>query len=164
MRFGLASALLATMLAVSAPASADVIYTLSGVTLAGGGTLTGSFAVNNALNSVTSANIVASAQGAFGGFSYVYPSAVLSQSLPTQYFQLDASGRQLRIYFNNPGLTATGASINLGHSYDYDPHAGNRLITGGSLVVGAIPEPASLTILGIGLVLGAAALSRRQRA
>jgi hypothetical protein len=58
-------------------------------------------------------------------------------------------------------VTATAASINDVASYDHES-AGNRTISGGSLVVGAIPEPASVAIFGTGL-LGLAGLRRRRR-
>ena len=94
MRSILAGTIIAAGLAISGPASADVIFNLSGVTLSGGGTLTGSFTLNNALNSVVAADIVASAFDSFAGYTYTFPGATLSQSLPTQYLQLDSSDRK----------------------------------------------------------------------
>ena len=114
MRSILAGTIIAAGLAISGPASADVIFNLSGVTLAGGGTLTGSFTLNNALNSVVAADIVASAFGPFTGYNYAFPGATLSQSLPTQYLQLASSGDELRIYFTAP-VTSTSATILLSH-------------------------------------------------
>src|SRR6185437_310444 len=95
----LAGAILAMGVAVSSPASANVIFNLSGVTLAGGGTLTGSFTLNDALSSVVAADIVASsgalAGHTFTGYTYVYPGATLAQSLPAQFLQLDSAGASL---------------------------------------------------------------------
>jgi hypothetical protein len=160
MRAIFAAAIVATALAAAAPASANVVYSLSGMTLTGGGTLTGSFTLNDSLTSVLSANITASPLGSYTGHAYTYPGSTLNQSLPTQYFQLDSANSAFSLRFAFSSLTATSATLNNTASYEYESVAGSRTVSGGRVVVAA-PEPASVAVLGAGL-LGLAGIGFRR--
>lgn len=144
----------------AAPASADITFNLFNVSLltpAGGpaGTLTGSFTTNNTRTTVTGYNIVASAFGSFGGYTYTSAnSGVTATILPTQYFQLDSAGsaNELRLYFTAP-LTNAGATLNSTFSYEFETSGGSRSASGSVVAAtAAVPEPAtwSLMLLGFG--------------
>jgi hypothetical protein len=150
---------------LSAPASAAVIFNLVGVTLQGGGTLTGSFTTNDALTAVTAVDITASA-GSFGGFpftAYTYNSLPSFTLLPL-VFDVNGpnAGDELRIAFAGQ-LTASGAT--LANSYDYRTNAGPRAVTAGSVVAAAaaaVPEPATWAMMIVGFGMAGAVLRRRR--
>jgi hypothetical protein len=159
MFIGTTAAVLA-LLSTARTASADFVFTLSGVTLAGGGTLTGTFSTNNALNTLTGFDITASANGAFPGFHYTTASStVTAPNLPT-FFQLDSPGSadELRLIFNG-GLTSSGATLTT-TSYEFESAGGVRTVTSGRVT--AVPEPGSLTLISGGLALSVAGLVRRR--
>ena len=148
-------------------ASANIIYTFSGVTFSDGGTLTGTFTTNDAINALLDYNITTSA-GAGIGFTYTPATAGSSStSLPFILVLSTATlDNILEVTFNG-GLTALGAPITIG-TFDSFEQAGitntvKREITAGSAIVATVPEPGTIGLLGIA-VLGLLAARRRRQA
>ena len=143
-----AIAVAAVAIASAAPAWAAKTFVLDGVTLQGGGTLTGTLTWG---------------PGVFSAFTYNNASLADWVSLPTQGFRISTAGyaQQLRLDFFP--LTGTGANL-LNTSYEYQSTGGPRAVTGGRAVlqVSAVPEPATwaMMITGFGLV---GAMVRRAR-
>jgi hypothetical protein len=149
------------------PAMAAKIFNLQGVTLQGGGTLTGSFTTNDALTQLLSVNIISSANsaGIFGYSSVAYNNIANSSwtSLAMQGFQVsNALGtQQMRL---NLALTGTGGTITPYSSYEYQVQAGMRSVLSGAvvLVTSPIPEPAAWAMMIAGFALVGATMRRRK--
>jgi hypothetical protein len=144
-------------------ASANIIFTFSGVTFSDGGTLTGTFETNDALTSLIDWNITTS-PAANIGFTYT-PGTSDSSSTALPFIIVlntpPAFDHILQITFQG-GLTASGATILIGtfDSFEQGTSGARRDITGGSAIVAAVPAPATAALLGIAL-LGLIALRRR---
>ena len=95
-------------------ASATILYTFSGVTFAGGGTLTGTFTTNDAITALIGFDITTSA-GAGIGFHYTPATAGSSStSLPfIIVLSTPTLDNILQVTFSG-GLTALGAPILIG--------------------------------------------------
>ena len=153
------------------PASANVIYTLSNVTMSDGNQLTGNFTVTDDLSTIVDLNISAPA-GTLSGFNFVpvnYTMAdVVTFQLPlNSWINVTKPGHELRLSFG--ALTASGATLTTnGTSYDWYVNAGPRTVTGGSFIVAAAPtpapEPASIALLAAGTGLVGFALRRKKHA
>jgi hypothetical protein len=138
----------------SGVASADIDFNLTGVTLNGGGTLTGWFITNNSMTTVESYSITASKNSGFAGFTYTQSdSSVTAAVLPSQFFQIDGGSDELRLYFSS-ALTPNGATLSTGHSYEFE--GASRAPTAGRVVAvaAAAPEPSSLVITSVAVMLG----------
>lgn len=144
-------------------ASANIVYTFSGVTLSDGGTLTGTFTTNNAINSLVDYDITTSGGS---GFHYTTVTAPISfSSLPTILVVETASlSHLLQVTFNG-GLTALGAPILIGmfDSFEQDPSGAHRQIVAGAAIVRptTVPEPSTIALVSIS-VLGLLGFVRRR--
>jgi len=145
-------------------ASANIIYTFSGVTFDDGGTLSGTFTTDDAITTLVDFDVTTSPNTGIG-FHYTTGSAGSpSTSLPFILVLSTASlDNILEVTFNG-GLTAAGASILIGMNDSFEQTtAARRDITAGSVTVAtAVPEPSTLALFGLG-VLGLVLAFRRRR-
>jgi hypothetical protein len=153
-------------LLAAGPASANVIFTFSGVTFDDGGTLTGTFTTNDALDTLIDFDITTSGAN---GFHYTSGTSdgITSTSLP---FILVANTPPLfdniiQITFSG-GLTPTGAPITIDpfDSFEDTTGSGSRDITAGSVIVATtVPEPSTIALFGVGVLALAVLLAVRRR-
>jgi len=136
-------------------ASADISYTFSGVTFDDGGTLTGTFVTNDARTSLLNYDITTS-PGTNIGFEYTPTTAPVNFSSLPFIIVVETPGLEhlLEVTFTG-GLTATGAPITIGQfdSFEQGTDEARRVITAGeAIVAAAVPEPSTITLLGIGML------------
>ena len=147
-------------------ASANIVYTFSGVTFSDGGTLTGTFTTDDTFTTLLDFDITTS-PGAGLGFTYTPLTAGSpSTSLPAIVVLSTASLDEILQMTFDGGLTATGAPIKIG-TFDSFEQAGpdaRRDIVAGSAIVAplTVPEPSTLALLAIG-ALGVLTSVRRRR-
>ncbi|MET0166727.1 MAG: PEP-CTERM sorting domain-containing protein, partial [Vicinamibacterales bacterium] len=154
------------LLLATGQASANIVYTFSGVTFSDGGTLTGTFTTNDTFNALLDFDITTS-PGAGLGFTYTPLTAGSSStSLPfIIVLSTAAMDEILQVTFAG-GLTATGAPITIG---TFDSFEQSRLerrdIVAGSAIVApvTVPEPSTLVLLATTGVLGVLTSLRRRR-
>jgi hypothetical protein len=157
------SAVATALLLAAGPASADIIFTLSGA-LDDGGTVSGSFTTDDAVLSLLDYDITTS-----GSNGFTYNTTTAPQNLSSLPFILVVETADLshilEVTFAG-GLTATGANVLVGafDSFEQIPGGTHRQITQGSAAVSTtpVPEPSTIALLGIA-VLGIAAFVRRKR-
>ena len=146
-------------------ARADHIFTLSGVTFDDGGTATGTFTTNDALNSLVSFDITTS-PGTNIGFEYT-PTTSDSSSTALPFILVlntpPALDNILELTFTN--LTVAGAPITIGDADSFEQTLGARRVVVSGQVVGsaAVPEPSSLLMGGVAALAGLGMWARRRR-
>ena len=145
-------------------ASANIVYTFSGVTFSDGGTLTGTFTTDDTFSMLLDFNITTSNAPGIG-FTYT-PATVTSgpTSLPAIIVVETASLDNLMQITFDGGLTATGALIKIGtfDSFEQGPDARRDIVAGSATTTPvSVPEPGTLLLLAIG-ILGVVASVRRR--
>ncbi|WP_337176144.1 hypothetical protein [Paludisphaera sp.] len=168
---GFAAVVLTALAFGASETRADLMFTLSGVTLDDGTLVTGTFTTNDALDSLLDFNLTTS-DGTIPGFNYTTATVGSgSTSLPFILVLSTASAdRILQLTFDG-GLTATGAPILIGQ-FDSFEQAGDvnpiprREVVSGSVVAGTavIPEPSSIALAASAAMAGLAFGARRRRA
>ena len=159
-----AAALVVALGAVEA--RANHIFTLSGVTFNDGGTATGTFTTNDALNSLVSFDILTS-PGTNIGFEYT-PATADSSSTALPFILVlntpPALDHILELTFTN--LTAAGAPITIGtnDSFEQSLNARRVVVSGQVVTASAVPEPSSLVMGGVAALAGLGIWARRRRA
>lgn len=138
--------LLLALCLTAGQALANITYTFSGVTFNDGGTLTGTFTTNDAINSLLSYNLTTSAGAGNLGFNYTTANSVSTATSLPSILVLDAPNLAaainiLEVTFNG-GLKATGAPILIGQFDSFEQHTvgintASRQITAGSATVAA---------------------------
>lgn len=170
MKFGVLIGAALGALALSAPASAVVVFDLGNVSLVDGGTLTGSLTVSDDLQTLVDFSFTTSSNHNwpylnFTGRTYTMADATALTWNPTNglWSQYGSPLAQVRIYLGEQ-LTSAGAVLS-GDAGEWQASAGFRSVVNGALTPqatpGAVPEPAVWAMLIAGFGLVGVALRRR---
>jgi PEP-CTERM motif len=145
-------------------ARADHIFSLSGVTFDDGGTATGTFTTNDALNSLVSYDITTSG-GTLAGFEYTPLTSISTPTSLPSILVVETASLDHILELTFSGLTAAGSPLTLGDniSFEQDPSGAHRLVTAGEVVAAAVPEPSSLLLGGLASLAGLGMWARRRR-
>ena len=143
-------------------ASANIIYTLS-ATFDDIGSLSGSFETNDARTALIDFDLTTFG-GAAVGFNYTSSTADSFSGLPSiLVVETSALDHILQVTFNG-GLSPLGGPVLIGEfdSFEQSGTARREIVSGSATVGTAVPEPATLGLLALGL-LGVLASVRRGR-
>jgi len=151
------------LLLAASQASANIVYSFSGLTFDDGGTLTGTFTTDDAILSLLDFDVTTSA-GAGIGFHYTTATAASSStSLPfILVLSTPTLDNILQVTFSG-GLSALGGPIEIGTFSSFEQTTAERRdITAGAVVVAQVPEPATLGLLAIGVLGMLVSVPRRR--
>ena len=154
------------LLLAASQASANIIFTFSGVTLSDGGSLSGTMTTNDAANSLVDYDILTSG-GVLTGFHYTSVTAgSASSSLPFILVLEPVSADPILQVTFSGGLTPLGAAILIGQFDSFEQVGTQKRPILAGLVAPAptVPEPGTLLLLGAAVIgVGVVALRRRQQ-
>ncbi len=154
---------------IGTEARAGVIqFQLNGVTLADGGSATGTFNIDDATGVVSGASIIVTDSN-FSGSPDVFNNSNVSS-------EFDANGLTFDIYncnggpcngfaltFNHPvSMAPDGIALGSGSFYSYNGQSATTFVTGGEIDP-VVPEPTSLSLMLGGAILMAGAVRYRRR-
>jgi hypothetical protein len=161
----MAAAALALALGV-VEARANQVFSLKDVAFDDGGTATGTFTTNDALNALVSFDITTS-PGTGIGFNYT-PATADSSSTALPFILVlntpPALDNILQLTFTN--LTAAGSPITIGtnDSFEQTLDARRVVVSGEVVAAAAVPEPSTLLSGGIAVLAGLRLWARKRRA
>ena len=147
------------------PASANTLYTFSGLAFEDGGSLAGTFETNEPVTSLVDFDLTTSG-GAAVGFHYTPGTAGSSStSLPfILVLSTPTLDHLLQVTFTG-GLSPLGGPITIGQTDSFEQSGtAHRNVVSGEVVTGAVPEPGTLGLLALGGLALLVARRRRRRA
>lgn len=147
------------LLRLSDTAKADFVFALVNVRFSDRGAAFGTFTTNDALTTVTAADIRTTNVGTITGFLFTVTAGT---QLPATLFFQGPGSRQPQLSFG-VALTSAGATFRTGVGASREVSADNivRSMLSGSSV--AVPEPSSLALAAVGTLSLAGTVSRARR-
>jgi hypothetical protein len=128
-----------------------------------GGTATGTFTTNDAINAFVTYDITTSSVPGFPGFEYTPVTApIVVGALPGDFALASSPAVHSLFLVFNGVLTATGAALAPGVSEENFSGAIPRVIVSGSVV--GVPEPSGLVLGGLAAAAGLGLWAWRRRA